>query len=169
MRRWIPHPLLAAALTGMWLLLNQSLSPGHFVLGAVIGLAASHGLAALRPEPVRFAAFRPMLRLAFAVVPDIIRSNLAVAGIILLRRKYVSGFVRLPLELRNVNGLAVLACIITATPGTMWLQHDRANGILLDYPVVRHMLNLESVYTYEGTDEVHCLILGNAITGHNAF
>ena len=43
------------------------------------------------------------------------------------------------------------------------------NGILLDYPVVRHMLNLESVYTYEGTNEVHTLILGNALTGHNAF
>jgi glutaryl-CoA dehydrogenase len=43
------------------------------------------------------------------------------------------------------------------------------NGILLDYPVIRHMLNLESVYTYEGTNEVHTLILGNALTGMNAF
>lgn len=43
------------------------------------------------------------------------------------------------------------------------------NGILLDYPVIRHMLNLESVYTYEGTNEVHTLILGSALTGHNAF
>jgi glutaryl-CoA dehydrogenase len=43
------------------------------------------------------------------------------------------------------------------------------NGILLEYPVIRHMLNLESVYTYEGTNEVHELILGMALTGHNAF
>src|SRR6185436_19313963 len=43
------------------------------------------------------------------------------------------------------------------------------NGILFDYSVVRHMLNLESVYTYEGTNEIHTLILGNALTGHNAF
>ncbi|EYF00357.1 acyl-CoA dehydrogenase family protein [Chondromyces apiculatus] len=43
------------------------------------------------------------------------------------------------------------------------------NGILLDYPVIRHMLNLESVYTYEGTHEVHTLILGDALTGYNAF
>jgi glutaryl-CoA dehydrogenase len=43
------------------------------------------------------------------------------------------------------------------------------NGILLEYPVIRHMLNLESVYTYEGTNEVHKLILGLALTGHNAF
>lgn len=44
-----------------------------------------------------------------------------------------------------------------------------ANGILLEYPVIRHMLNLESVYTYEGTNEVHTLILGHALTGHDAF
>jgi len=44
-----------------------------------------------------------------------------------------------------------------------------ANGILLEYPVIRHMLNLESVYTYEGTNEVHMLVLGKALTGHNAF
>ncbi len=44
-----------------------------------------------------------------------------------------------------------------------------ANGILLEYPAIRHMLNLESVYTYEGTEEVHTLILGQAVTGLNAF
>lgn len=44
-----------------------------------------------------------------------------------------------------------------------------ANGITLEYPVIRHMTNLESVYTYEGTNEVHTLILGQAITGINAF
>ncbi len=43
------------------------------------------------------------------------------------------------------------------------------NGILLEYPVIRHMLNLESVFTYEGTDEVHTLVLGQALTGINAF
>jgi glutaryl-CoA dehydrogenase len=43
------------------------------------------------------------------------------------------------------------------------------NGITLDYPVMRHMNNLESVRTYEGTDEVHTLVLGNAITGIPAF
>ncbi len=44
-----------------------------------------------------------------------------------------------------------------------------ANGILLDYPVIRHMLNLESVITYEGTHEVHTLVLGRALTGEDAF
>ena len=44
-----------------------------------------------------------------------------------------------------------------------------ANGITLEYPVMRHMSNLESVYTYEGTEEVHTLVVGQTITGLNAF
>ncbi len=44
-----------------------------------------------------------------------------------------------------------------------------ANGITLEYPISRHMNNLESVFTYEGTDDVHTLIIGQAITGYNAF
>lgn len=44
-----------------------------------------------------------------------------------------------------------------------------ANGITLEYPVIRHMNNLESVFTYEGTNEIHTLILGQAITGLAAF
>ena len=44
-----------------------------------------------------------------------------------------------------------------------------ANGILAEYSAMRHMANLESVYTYEGTHDVHSLILGQAVTGLNAF
>jgi len=44
-----------------------------------------------------------------------------------------------------------------------------ANGITLEYPVIRHMNNLESVLTYEGTSEIHTLIIGQALTGFRAF
>jgi glutaryl-CoA dehydrogenase len=44
-----------------------------------------------------------------------------------------------------------------------------ANGIALEYPPIRHMMNIESVYTYEGTDDMHTLILGEALTGIGAF
>jgi glutaryl-CoA dehydrogenase len=44
-----------------------------------------------------------------------------------------------------------------------------ANGITLEYPVIRHMNNLESVLTYEGTHEVHTLVVGGALTGTSAF
>jgi glutaryl-CoA dehydrogenase len=44
-----------------------------------------------------------------------------------------------------------------------------ANGVSLDYPLIRHMANIESLYTYQGTDDVHTLILGHSITGISAF
>ena len=44
-----------------------------------------------------------------------------------------------------------------------------ANGITLEYPVIRHMNNLESVVTYEGTADVHSLVIGGAVTGIQAF
>ena len=44
-----------------------------------------------------------------------------------------------------------------------------AVGVLAEYASMRHMANLESVYTYEGTHDVHSLVLGQAITGLNAF
>jgi len=44
-----------------------------------------------------------------------------------------------------------------------------ANGIVDDYPVIRHMLNIESVFTYEGTHDIHALIIGESITGIPAF
>jgi glutaryl-CoA dehydrogenase len=44
-----------------------------------------------------------------------------------------------------------------------------ANGITEDYPVMRHMMNLESVKTYEGTHDIHTLVVGQALTGWSAF
>ncbi|MGH7856753.1 MAG: acyl-CoA dehydrogenase family protein, partial [Candidatus Binatia bacterium] len=44
-----------------------------------------------------------------------------------------------------------------------------ANGIADEYPVIRHMLNLETVNTYEGTEDVHRLTIGRDVTGLNAF
>jgi glutaryl-CoA dehydrogenase len=44
-----------------------------------------------------------------------------------------------------------------------------ANGVSDEYPVIRHMMNLESVKTYEGTDDIHTLIIGSSITGIDAF
>ncbi len=131
MRRFLPHPLLFVVLIGMWLLLAQSVSPGQILLGALVALAATHGYAALRPEPVRIRSIRAVVKLTAIVIADIVRSNFAVARIILFRPKYVSGFVQLPLELESIHGRAVLAGIITATPGTIWVQLDRSNGILL--------------------------------------
>lgn len=61
------------------------------------------------------------------------------------------------------------ACREALTIARMCRNLLGANGISLEYHVIRHMLNLESVFTYEGTDNVHTLVLGKHITGINAF
>ncbi len=130
--RWIPHPVLALALLAIWLLLNQSLSPGHLLMGALVAIVATYGMVALRPEKPRILSWRALAKLAGIVAFDIMRSNIAVGRIILVpRSSRVSGFVRIRLEMRNHYGLAALACIITATPGTIWVQLDRGSGMLI--------------------------------------
>ena len=120
MRRWLPFPLLTAALLALWLLLTGSMAPGTVILGGVLALGAGKALTALDPPKSRFRRPRAALRLALVVLAEIVRSNWAVARIILLpgRRQRRSGFVRIPLDMRAPYGLAALACIITATPGT---------------------------------------------------
>lgn len=132
MRRWLSHPALAVAILATWLLLTQSFSAGQILLGALVAIIATRATAALRLDPGRVRSTRAALRLAGVVAADIVRSNFAVAAIVLFRRRErVSSFVRLPLELRDRYGLTVLALIITATPGTMWVHFDRACGNLL--------------------------------------
>ena len=72
-----------------------------------------------------------ILRLLALVLADIVRSNIAVARIMLGgRRSMTSGFVNIPLDLRDPYGLAALACIITSTPGTLWVTFDEAGRML---------------------------------------
>jgi multicomponent K+:H+ antiporter subunit E len=133
MRRWLPYPPLTAALLAMWLLLNESVSPGAMVLGGVLALGASRALVALGPPRARFRHPRTAFRLALVVLVEIVRSNNAVARIILRpgTRDRTSGFVRIPLDMRDPYGLAALACIITATPGTIWVEYDSARSTVL--------------------------------------
>lgn len=132
MKRLLPFPIVSASLFALWLALNQSASPGHILLGILAGLAGGWALAALEPPKVHPRRFFVFLRLAAAVIADIVRSNIAVACLILgwQRKNRRSGFVEIPLELRNAYGLAMLACIITSTPGTLWVDFDSETGIL---------------------------------------
>jgi multicomponent K+:H+ antiporter subunit E len=126
MTRLLPFPLVSAGLLGLWLLLNQALSPGQIVLGVALALAGGWALAALQPPKARVRRPGAILRLSSLVLADIVRSNIAVGRIVLglggKQRK--SGFVNIPLDLRDPYALAVLACIITATPGTLWVSFD---------------------------------------------
>jgi multicomponent K+:H+ antiporter subunit E len=132
-------PLLWLALLAMWLVLNRTLAVGDAILGALVALAAVLGLARLQPASTRVRRPLTAAGLAGVVLLDIVRSNLAVAAIVLRRgtRGRVAGFVDIPLDTRDPAALAALACIITATPGTAWARYDsRANVVTI------HVLDL---------------------------
>lgn len=132
MSRVLPYPVLTASLLVMWLLLT-SFSLGQFLLGGLVALTASRAMTALEPSKPRIRRWRVIPKLAGHVALDILRSNIAVFSIIIQgrRRERVSGFVAIPLDLRDPTGLAVLSCIVTSTPGTAWVEYDPASGILL--------------------------------------
>ncbi|MDP3173325.1 MAG: Na+/H+ antiporter subunit E [Phenylobacterium sp.] len=133
MKRLLPYPAMSAFILGAWLLLNQSVAPGHLILGAILAVALSALMRPLDLPPVRVRNHRLILVLAARVAWDVLRSNIAVFRIILSggHRKITSGFVQVPLELSNGYGLAVLACIITSTPGTIWMSYDDKERVLL--------------------------------------
>lgn len=133
MTRWLPLPLLTATLLAVWLILNESVSPGTVILGGVLSVGAIRVLMVLDPPQGRFRRPLVALKLALVVLGDIVRSNNAVAWLVLRpgTKNRTSGFVRIPLDLRARYGLATLACIITATPGTIWVEYDSARNTVL--------------------------------------
>jgi multicomponent K+:H+ antiporter subunit E len=132
MTRWLPFPLMSAFLLVAWLLLNQSLSAGHVVLGCILAITGGWLLGAVEAPHGRIRRPVAAVRLASRVLLDIVRSNIAVARFILNLAPHppASGFVRIPLDIRHPYGLAALACIITATPGTIWVDFDSADTTL---------------------------------------
>jgi multicomponent K+:H+ antiporter subunit E len=116
-----------------WLVLNQSLAPGHLLLGVILGLVLGAAFGRLQPPPLRLRNRRRLLRLVVVVFGDVVRSNLALLRILVggRTRSVTSGFVTVPLQLTDPYGLAVLACIITATPGTIWMSYRAGEGLLL--------------------------------------
>ncbi len=131
--------VLAVMLFVMWLLLNNSLAPGHIVLGAILALFFAHanrGRYPLRPSVRRLHL---ALWLLCMVLVDIVKSNIMVARVVLRGvRGGGPGFMQIPLDMRDPHGLAILAMILTATPGTVWVDLDRQHGRL-----TLHILDLQ--------------------------
>lgn len=133
MRRWLPSPLMSGLLLITWLLLNQSVSPGHIVLGTVLAIVlprlalplVPHGYPRVRSPLVLFRL------LSWALV-EIVRSAINVSRIILFgSRGLNSQFIQIPLDLRNPYGLALLSCLINSTPGTVWVDLSDTNELTL--------------------------------------
>lgn len=128
----LPYPLLACALIVMWLLLS-GFTPGQFVIAIVVAILASNALKALGEKSPGIRRWLAIPELLGIVLYDIIRSNIAVATILLSPnpRPRKSGFIRVPIRLRHPSGLAILSIVITSTPGTAWLDYNSTHGEIL--------------------------------------
>ncbi|MBP8119651.1 MAG: monovalent cation/H+ antiporter subunit E [Burkholderiales bacterium] len=132
-------------LLALWLVLNESLVFGHVLLGAAIAAVGAIAMRRLKGDNIG-AMRRPMaaLKLLVVVGGDVLRSNVAVARIVLglgpPDRK--AGFLPIALTLTAPAGLAALACIVTATPGTSWVRYERGERLL-----TLHVLDLGDAET----------------------
>jgi multicomponent K+:H+ antiporter subunit E len=138
MKRWLPFPVLWALLVAMWLVLNESLAAAHVIVGAIVALGTVHGLALLQQSQTVLRRPWIAVELLMLVFVDIVRSNVAVARIVIYHRTpWTAGFVDVPLKPMNPAALAALACIITATPGTSWAGYNPRSRVL-----TMHILDL---------------------------
>lgn len=139
MKRMFGWLYLPTMLLGLWLLLNDSISPGNIALGAVLALFFGWASQALRPLRARPRKPWTALKLIWRVAVDVFNSNLDVARIIWVGRSEISpGFIKIPLTLKDPHGLAALSCIITYTPGTVWAEYAEEEGLL-----TLHVLDLQ--------------------------
>lgn len=125
--------LLIIGLTIMWLLLTGDFTPGQLVLGLIVSTIMALGFQAVRPQHPSFGRPQAALLLFFRVAVDILKSNVAVARIVLGitgDRDVHSGFVDIPLDIRDPHALATLAAIVTSTPGTVWADLSPDDRVL---------------------------------------
>jgi multicomponent K+:H+ antiporter subunit E len=126
-------PVLVLALVVVWLVLNQTLSAAQIVLGAILATLLAWSASALRPLQAKLKRLDVAVVLILVVLIDIVRSNVNVARVVLglvSRREIRSGFLDIPLDMRDPHGLAALAVIVTSTPGTVWVGLSPAGDTL---------------------------------------
>jgi multicomponent K+:H+ antiporter subunit E len=133
-------PRLEIMLLLMWLLVNDSLALHHWLLGLIFALLVSRLARTLRPGAAHPRRLGLVMALCWHVLCDVVRSNFAVGRIILgaIRQQPKVGFMEIPLEMRDPHGLAALAIIITATPGTVFARLDPHDNVL-----TLHVLDLQ--------------------------
>ncbi|WP_019220984.1 Na+/H+ antiporter subunit E [Bartonella senegalensis] len=145
MKYFCLFPVFSAVIVFMWLILN-GFSLGQLLLGIIIALFGGWMMRLLALEKTTIKSWSAVFRLIFRVFIDSIISNIAVAWFIVTKkfREQQSGFIVVPLSLEGRTALALLACILSVTPGTFWIAYNRKNGELL-----LHVLNLKNGYDYQ--------------------
>lgn len=150
-RRLFPDPLMTLGLIALWLVLNRSYGFGHLLFAVILGVGIPLLVKPLRPAPVFFK--KPMLAFAlfWRVGFDVVVWNWRVLlGTLAVGDKVPKGgFVVVPLELRDPNGLAVLAAILCVIPGTVWseLALDRSQLLVHVFDMKNAEEEIETIKT----------------------
>ena len=138
-QRWLTHPWLSVLLAITWLLLQHSLSVFHLLSGVLIGLIVPRLLKDFLPDPRRLN-MRAAVRLGGVVLWDIVVSNITVARLVLgPMSRPQPAWVPVPLTLTNPTAIALLATIITTTPGTVSCTIDEER-----HEILVHALNCDN-------------------------
>lgn len=129
---WLPRPVFSLFLAVLWLLMVNSFSVAHMLLGLALGVFIPFITHAFWPEQAKVHHLLPLLRYFMVLLVDILRSNLTVARRILLYPNQLTpGFVIFPLELDDDFAITILANSICLTPGTVTAHYDTEARTLL--------------------------------------
>ncbi|PHO11174.1 Na+/H+ antiporter subunit E [Malaciobacter canalis] len=137
--RILPHPILSVILVIIWLLLNNTIAPGHILLGAFLAVLIPWFTSSFWPERVYIRNPLTFLKFSLVVIYDIVVANLTVAKQVIGPNSNLKPtFFKLPLDITHPLGISTLASTISLTPGTVScdLSEDRKyliiHGLVID-------------------------------------
>lgn len=128
MKKILPHPILSLTLWVVWLLLNNTVAPGHMVMGAILAIVIPLLTSSFWEEKVCISHPLTLLKFVGTVLWDIMIANVIVAKLILGNKNTLQPrFFYIPLDLQHPLAISLLANTISLTPGTVScnLSEDR--------------------------------------------
>ena len=139
MKRLLPHPIVSFLIAAAWLALHSSLAPIHLAGAALLAVALPLLLDQLLQDRVQVARPWVAVRLALVVLWDIVVANVVVARLVLgPMARLRPAFVEVPLDTRHPDAVALLASIITISPGAVSADVDPPRTRIL-----LHVLDLD--------------------------
>lgn len=118
--RWLPHPVLSVLLLLVWLLLFNTVSVGHILLGSFFALGLPLLNRQFWPEAPKVGHWLRLVQFVVTVLFDIVIANLAVARLVLgSNSRLHPAVVRVPMDLDNSFAVTLLASTVSLTPGTV--------------------------------------------------
>ncbi len=131
-RRWLQSPLLSVVIMLTWLVANNSVDPGHLILGAALGVVLPIATRPFLLDAPSLARPSRALALLGVFAWDVLVANFRVAALVLgSNERLRPAFVEVPLDLEDDFAIAVLASMITLTPGTLSALFREGDGVLV--------------------------------------